>query len=351
MPPSPSEDKYAALLAQERFQPPEKWDWSFTTVRGHKIRYGQARVRSTFKAVIVILGGLRDFGEQYFELTHELHAKGFKVMIVDLPGQGGSGRYLSNPNKRHSIGFDEILQDLHAVIEDRLLSQAVDPENPQKRLPMILLGHSWGGHLALRYLHDHNKTSKGQTIFSAAVLSAPMLWIHELKSWPIAIAKAVARILCLRPEAYVPGGTDWYDGFRSHPRVAGIFSSDPERGQLQEAFFSHPDHAHLRTGAPTTKWLYDAIVSCQILNKPNYLKAILQPILIGVAGNDRIVSNAEIRTAVKHLPKGELLEIPGAQHEILMEKDIFRQAFLDRFFTFLEENVLNKPDEGKTPIL
>lgn len=343
---------YESLLAQPRFQPPEKWDWSFKSVRGHKIRYGQARVRGNFKAVVVILGGLRDFSEQYFELAHELQAKGLKVMLIDLPGQGGSDRYLKNRDKRHSAGFDEILADLHTVMDDCVLTQAIDPENPHKRLPMILLGHSWGGHLGLRYMHDYNKNTRGQVIFSAGAFTAPMFWMYPLRNWSKLFAKIVTKILCLiNPEAYVPGGTDWHEGFREHPLVAGRFTSDPERGKLQEAFFSHPDHAHLRTGAPTAQWLYDAIRSCLILNKPKYLNGIGQPVLIGIAGEDRIVSNTETRIAARHLPHGEILEIPGCQHEILMEKDELRRAFLGRFFTFIEENVLNKPDGGKSPIL
>ena len=68
---------------------------------------------------------------------------------------------------------------------------------------------------------------------------------------------------------------------------------------------------------------------------------------MAIAGQDALVSNDAIRNAAKHLPHAKLLEIPEAFHEILMESDIYRQQFLDCFFTFINENVLMKPDNGK----
>ncbi len=53
---------------------------------------------------------------------------------------------------------------------------------------------------------------------------------------------------------------------------------------------------------------------------------------------------------MKRLKRGELMEIPDAQHEIFMESDKFRGPFIERFFTFIEENVLNGSNKGKTYI-
>ena len=135
---------YEALLTQPRFQKPDKWDWTSRVVEGVKIRFGQPRLRQNFDAVLVILGGIRDTGEQYFEFAHELIAHNVKPVIIDLPGQGGSEHFLKNPHKRHSQGFEKDLSLLHLVIAENILSGAVSSEDNHKRLPLILFGHSLG---------------------------------------------------------------------------------------------------------------------------------------------------------------------------------------------------------------
>jgi len=344
-------DETHPILSQSRFQPPEKWDWSHRELSGIKIRYGLPRSRKIYKAAALILGGLGDFGEQYYELAQDLDNRDIKPVIIDLPGQGGSGRYLKNLHKRHSNGFDNLLKDLSILIDEIVLSAAIDPENNHLRLPIFLIAHSMGGHLALRYLSEYNITTKGQPVFSAVALSAPMMNIKAVERLPGIISFPILKILGLFPTAYVPGGCNWTEQYRDRPTLKGIFTSDEHRAELQKAFFSHPEYAHLAIGSPTNKWLNDAIKSCKKLRKKGYLEKIETPIVIGLAGDDRIVSNIAILEASARLKNCDLLELDGAQHEILMEKDQYRSAFLDHFFTFVENNVFNKENNGKTFIV
>ncbi len=338
------------LLQQKRFQPPEGWDWSFRTLRGMKIRYGQVRTRKRYRAIVAMFEGLGDFGEQYFELAHDLDARGFKLVIIDPPGQGGSSRYLPNPHKRHCDGFDNMLADLHTIVDEIVLSAAVDPEDNHKRLPIILLAHSMGGHLALRYLSEYNRSSRGTKIFCAAAMTAPMVAIRAVENVPAFIRPFIAAYLRLIKTRYVFFGSDWFDGYRIGPNKDIIYSTDSERNQLQSAYYLNPEYQHLVVGSPTNKWLLDAIASCEQLKKNSYLEKIDIPVLAALAEQDLLVSNNAMKKAIARIPMGKLMEIQGAHHEILMETDAYRGVFLDRFFTFIEDNVLNKPDEGKTII-
>lgn len=342
----------ATLLLQRRFRPPADWDWSYRTFDATmKIRYGQARSRKTYDAVAVIIGGLGDFGEQYYELVNQLEDKNIKAIVIDLPGQGGSSRYIPDqPMKRHSQGFDLILSQLHTVIDEIVLSSAIDAMDNHKRLPCFLVAHSMGGHISLRYLAEYNTSSRGQYIFTAAILSAPMLGIQAVNRFKPLLRHTLLKLLSLRLTAFVPGGSPWYDGYRERTGFQGIFSSDHERYAIQRAYFTDPDHQFLATGSPTNKWLLDAYESCQILERKDYLEKIDIPILTGLAGSDRLVDNAAIIRNMKRLKRGELMEIPDAQHEIFMESDKFRGPFIERFFTFIEENVLNGSNKGKTYI-
>lgn len=344
-------DLSGSILDDPRFQPIEKWDWSYRELRGIRIRYGLPRTRKRYRAVCVIVGGLCDFGEQYFELTRDLDGRQIKPIIIDLPGQGGSGRYLKNPHKRHSAGFDALVQDISVIMDEIVLSAAVDLEDNHKRLPIVMIGHSMGGHMVLRYLAESNKSSKGLPIVSVAALTAPMLRISILERIPFPVRPLVLGLLSLFPRAYVPGGSDWSETYRTRPLLKDMFTSDPVRFWVQKAFFSHPDHAHLVSGSPTNKWLLDAARSCRKIERAGYLEQISIPVMFALAGRDRLVSNSAIRAAANRIKSSELMEIEGAFHEILMEKDESRNAFLDRFFTFLENNVFNRPDEGKSFIL
>lgn len=342
----------ATLLLQKRFRPPEGWDWSFRTFdTDMKIRYGQVRSRKAYDAVALIVGGLGDFGEQYYELANQLEDRNIKAIVIDLPGQGGSSRYLpAQPMKRHSKGFDLILSQLHTIIDEIVLSAAIDVDDNHKRLPCILVAHSMGGHVALRYLAEYNKSSRNTNIFSCAILSAPMLGIQAVNQFVPWLRHTILKILSLRSTSFVPGGSHWYDGYRERLGFKGIFSSDAERYEIQRAYFTDPDHQFLAIGSPTNKWLLDAYQSCKKIDSAGYLEKVEIPVLIGLAGADKLVDNAAILRSVKRLKHGELMEILDSQHEIFMESDKFRKPFIDRFFTFVEENVLNGSDKGKTYI-
>ncbi|MGM0423025.1 MAG: alpha/beta fold hydrolase, partial [Pseudomonadota bacterium] len=60
------------------------------------------------------------------------------------------------------------------------------------------------------------------------------------------------------------------------------------------------------------------------------------PLLIGIAGNEKIVDNNAIYDAAKRLPSIELAAFANAEHELLMERDTIRSAFLQRSFEFFK---------------
>jgi lysophospholipase len=71
------------------------------------------------------------------------------------------------------------------------------------------------------------------------------------------------------------------------------------------------------------------------LRAPSYPARIRQPILIVAAGRDQLVSTAAIENFAIHLRAGSHVIIAGAQHEILMEQDAFRNQFWAAFDAFV----------------
>src|SRR5262249_16852424 len=113
------------------------------------------------KGTIVLVPGFNDTGETYFETIREFVAHGFTVWQMDWRGQGGSQRYFSEQDKCHSLGTEHDERDLAQFIT------LVLKENPRR--PLILIGHSFGGLVSLRYLHDHSD------VVDRAVLATPAL--------------------------------------------------------------------------------------------------------------------------------------------------------------------------------
>ena len=66
-----------------------------------------------------------------------------------------------------------------------------------------------------------------------------------------------------------------------------------------------------------------------------YAEAIKTPCLFFGAGHDRVCDTQAIRVFARRLPKAEYVEITGAEHEILMERDIFRAQLWSHFDNFI----------------
>lgn len=304
---------------------------------GHRVHYGRVYPQGKPpSAVIVCLGGLSEFSEKYFEVAHDMLARGYAFWVMDWQYQGRSGRLANFPHRRHSDGFEADISDLLKFVDDYILPAAVHPE--VGRIPLIMLGHSMGANIGLRFLAQYPKR------FDAAAFTAPFLGIHNFSAAMKIFVASLAPFIPFIGKSYVPGGTDWREDFRKADGT-DKFSSDRFRDTLHNAW-SKADPA-LQVGGPTFGWISKALRSCAMLARPKILEGIQVPVLIALAGREEIVDNGCIRAAAQRLPKGELLEIPGARHEILMEADEHRDIFLKAFDKMVEQHKIATIDNIK----
>lgn len=307
-----------ALLDEERFTVPAGWRTGefFNPRTGHRIHYAHLSPAAP-RATVVILQGLSEFTEKYFELARDMMARGFAVWTMDWAYQGRSSRLDRYPMRRHSDGIDADMDDLHKLVSDHVLPAAQGRK-------LIMAAHSMGGHIGLRYLAQHNG------IFAAAAFSAPMLGIAQVSRIPPLLQDMILTILSPFKTSYMPGGKDWHENMREKEGI--VFSSDPVRDALQMAWTR--GHPALRVGAPTVRWVYEAIMSCRALQ--GELKNILLPVMIGYAGRDVIVDNGALIRAAAKIPQAALVELGEAHHEIFMERDDLRGAWLAAFDKLVE---------------
>jgi lysophospholipase len=314
---------------EPRFLQPPGWRWHmFTNEAGHKLRFGTISPKSRVPdAVVVVLPGLSEFAEKYFELAHNFTERNLAVWILDWEGQGKSDRLLSNRQKRHSNGFDADVADLHSFMMEYVKHASVHPD--VGRIPMVMLAHSMGANIGMRYLLQHPE------IFTCAAFSAPMAGIHAVDFMPLSVAVDVSNVLNeIAGTSYVFGGKDWRP--EEHDPKKSILSHDQVRAAVYNAWCRADPQ--LQVGDVTYGWVNKALHSCYALQNALKITPLKLPCLFALAGEEKLVSNKRTRALIKHLPNAITLDLPGSRHEILMETDEIRNTFIEAFIKLLADN-------------
>lgn len=269
---------------------------------------------------IMVLQGRAEFIEKYFEVIDDLLKRGLNVVTFDWRGQGRSERLLQDRRKGHVADFKDFEQDLTAVIEQVML-----PDCPP---PYFLMGHSMGGHIALRF------APRARTRFERMVLVAPFIALpckrQGLSPRIICQLACVLKRLGLGHQ-YVPGGGATAAG--TAPFAGNLVTSDVFRYQRTVKIIeAAPD---LAIGSPTIGWLDAACRSCALLARPEFPETVGVPSLFAVAGSDRVVSVPAIEEMSNAIKVGSHIVIDYARHEILMERDMYRDPFFAAFDAFI----------------
>lgn len=313
---------------------PDGWRWHHFTHEERTIRFGSVFPKGqTPDAVVVCLQGVREFTEKYYELAQWCVDRNLAFWMMDWVGQGGSSRYLSNPQKRHSAGFKADAEDFHSFILEYVHHACVHPD--VGRIPMVMLAHSMGSNIGLRVM------SRYPDLFACAAFTAPMMQIKATKYIPTFIGTPLTGLLrFIMGNAYVPGGHDWKKGTER-----ARLTSDPQRKLIQDLWYeANPD---LRCGDVTMGWLYHAYRSCLHVQKETFLKHITAPCLFGLPGQEDLVDNETVHKCARHIPHAQIIDYPGAYHEILIENDAVRDNFLNHFYSLVKEHVIDKPERLK----
>ena len=307
---------------EERFTPPPEWQSGefINPETNHRIHYNYALPADKKPCgIVVILPGLSEYGEKYCELMRECLARGLGIYIIDWAYQGRSCRLPNTPHRRSSDGYETDMSDLHYLISNVIESDA----------PKFMIAHSMGSNKGLRYLIEH------PDIFKTAAFSAPMFGIRDLR-YTKYILQFIARINPWWHRFYVPGGSDWREESRLSDGTDAL-SHDPKRDALHQAWSRH--NPVLQVGNPTVKWVYESLKSCRYIANKERLSQVKIPIIMGLSSKEEIIDNRDIRKISAMLPNASLIEIQDAAHEILMERDAQRDAFLNPVFEMIEENI------------
>lgn len=286
---------------------------------GTRVRYARFRPEAPV-ARTVFLPGFTEFIEKHLETISELLDRRHEVLCLDWRGQGLSDRALPDRHRGYVASMELFLSDLREILEITEFGR----ERPDLRY--FLIGHSMGGHLALRA-----SAQAGEPVERIIVI-APMIDI-ETGAFPRAISPFLARLAVALGLAgrYPPGAGGYGDTARTFD--GNDLTNDEARFRRTHAFIDR--EPALALGNPTFGWITAAFRSIESLRRPETIARIRQPVLIVGAGDERVVSKDALSWLEGALADARLVEIAGAKHEILNETDAVRTIFWREADAFL----------------
>lgn len=307
--------------------PPGGSVFAIETADGRMLRAARFAPEGEAKGTVALFQGRAEFIEKYFETIGDLLARGFHVATFDWRGQGGSDRDLDDPRKGHVDDFALYQRDLDAFI-----GEAMALSCPR---PWQALAHSMGAAILLERAHS------ARSPFERLVLAAPLIDVVGMR-FPIG-ARALADTLDMfgLGAMYIPGGRGV--ALDELPFEGNKLTSDAARfARNAETLRAAPQ---LAIGDPTVGWVNAAFRQMKQFAAPEYPRAVRAPILVFSCGRDRIVSSRAIERFARRLPIASLVEIPGARHELLMERNELREQFWAAFDAFVPGESVNESVE------
>ncbi|WP_439139192.1 alpha/beta fold hydrolase [Roseicyclus sp.] len=272
------------------------------------------------KGTVLLFPGRTEYCEKYALLAGDMHVAGYGMAAFDWRGQGLADRPAHRRDMGHVESFDDYRTDVAAFV-----ASLQDLDAPK---PWFLIGHSMGGAIGLRALHD------GLPV-AAAAFSAPM--------WDIAMRPALKALRgVLLPLTGVLGlGLSF--AATTGPYKTMAFDDNPlttDRAQfdyMARQLASYPD---LRLGGPSNMWVRAAVTETAAL-MTRAAPAI--PTLTMIAGREKIVVNHVIEKRMADWPMGRLMTIDGAEHELLFEAPARRQQALDAILAHFDAHLTAPP--------
>lgn len=287
----------------------------FTGHKNKKLRYAIFRSgQSIARGTIVLVHGRNECIEKYFETINDLTAKGFWVATFDTRGQGGSERLLKKAHVGYVRRFSDYQKDISLFLEQVVL--------PDTRLPFFMLAHSTGGLAALAMAPSLSNR------IDRMVLSAPFITLSG-QSMPGWFIRTVATALTLTGLGGVQLGKDQRErSFDDNP-----LTSDPDRFARNVAIGTQ--HPELFIGAPTARWLFEVLKTMPRVTRQDHLTNVTVPTLLLAPMRDRLTPYAAQEELSRNFRAAQLIPITGARHEVLLERDVYRDqalAAIDAFF-------------------
>jgi len=297
--------------------PPGAEAGAIAAADGREIRWARFAPLARPRGTVLILQGRAEFVERWFETIRDLQVRGFHVVAFDWRGQGGSQRLARNPRKGHVGDFRAYEFDLDVILRE------IVAHLPG---PLYVLAHSTGGLVAVA------AAERLEGVVRRVVMVAPFFGLGH-HGVPAGLARPLAALLrgLGLGGAFVPGGNE--TAILTTPFAHTRLTSDPVR--LARGVAISLDHPEIAIGSPSITWLDEALATQKRIFHPDRLERWTLPTLVLTCGADEVVDNDAVERFVVATRATELVTVPGALHELLQERDRFREQFWAAFDAFV----------------
>ncbi len=270
---------------------------TFTGAAGDQI-YWQAWTPEQPKALVVLAHGLHEHSGRYAHVAERLNRAGYAVHTVDHEGHGKSGGTKGNVGSMAGV-----LDDFDRV---RRTAQELHPG-----LPLVVLGHSLGGLIALDYL-----VSKGQDGVAALAVSGAAVDTSSAGGLQLKLAPVIGR-LAPNLGVLLLGA----DNVSRDPVVVKDYENDP---------LNHNGKVRARTGSEMLLSVQRVVDGLPRITVPVVIMHGTEDKLVPVAGSELI--NERIGS-----PDKTLKLYDGLYHEIFNEPE--QDQVLDDLVAWLDAHV------------
>ncbi len=226
---------------------------------------------------VVCVHGLGEHSGRYQVLAEAVAPIGLDLYAIDMRGHG-----LTQGRRGHVDQFDDLLRDL-----DRLRRKAAGGVVGR---PFFLVGHSLGGLVAGRYAEAFAPDGLQGICFVAPFVDVAL----EVPAWKRRLGSAADR---MAPELTMDNGLD----------VDELFRRESDRSAYRD-----DPLVHRRISARL--WGEMLRASDRLVSEAPRLRI---PVLLQLAGEDKVVSNAASREFASRLPSGAgIVEYDAAFHAL-----------------------------------
>jgi len=290
-------------------------DGYFKGAQKIKIHYRLFRVKAE-KGAIVLVNGRTESILKYKEFIYDMNRNGYSIYAIDHRGQGESGRMTQDSQLGHVNAFENYVLDLHTFVHKIVKAK--------KSQHLFILGHSMGGAVTTRYIEQYPHD------FEAAILNSPML---EANLFTQTTTKLLCKVMALKEDTleYAPG-TDSYDESSNSYKENGLTHSRIRFAQMHKMFQEYPE---TKLGGPSVGWIQNACVTSEKIMAD--AREIKIPLLLLRGTKDEIVNpEAEDLLCSSLDEQCHGYEIKGAWHELLIERDLYRDEAMRAILTYLD---------------
>ena len=300
------------------------------------------------KNIYVLFVGTAEAIEKHEPAITDVRARGNDILVFEFAGQGGSGRFLSDPRKVHAMpdGFDMWTDSLKEFLRSDVFRR-VRQRGYDNNVDVVALPYSLGGHMFARLMQDEPAFSRRFTrivyvnlvvaMNSAGTMA--MRLVQQLMAW-FSVNKPG------KAEEFVPGHGRFHPADR--PLEKSSIGSDQHRHEWMCTFYR--DNEHLAMWGMTYGWfheanrslskMWDIIIDGEAKNpffsfwskardkevpRKNDTRI---PTLVISSHNDTIVIAHYVQRFAKYIG-ADTLHLPRAKHEPSQEPPPIRESIFD----------------------